>query len=207
VTEAWEIARKAIKGEFPEVEYRQGHEVLIDVPEPDLSDSRIRMDGTSFVLIEWPRLRIPPATPKIIQRIREQGFRPIIAHPERYTDMVRTPDMVSRWCAAGAFLQVNYGSFMGRYGSEAQSVAYRLLEVGQVSYLASDFHGHSSLKIYKTEAWTALEGREAFEALQILCLTNPSRLLRDEDPLPVTTLGGEARFIDRIKDRIKRGGQ
>ena len=122
VTEAWEMARKAIKGEFPEVEYPRGHEVLIDVPEPDLSDSRIRMDGTSFVLIEWPRLRIPPATPKVIQRIREQGFRPIIAHPERYNDMVHAPDMASRWCAAGAFLQVNYGSFMGRYGSRHRAL-------------------------------------------------------------------------------------
>ena len=55
VSQAWQTARDAIQEEFPDVEYRRGHEVLIDVPEPDLSDPRLRLAGTSFALIEWPR--------------------------------------------------------------------------------------------------------------------------------------------------------
>ena len=204
VTEAWETARAAIKEQFPEVEYRRGHEILIDIPEPDLSDVRIRMANTSFVLVEWPRLRIPPGTPRVLERIRAQGYRPIIAHPERYTDMVQAPDMAERWRDAGAHLQVNYGSLVGRYGAEAQTVAFRLLEAGLVDYMASDFHGDMNLRIYKTEAWAVLEGRGALETLETLCRTNPSRLLEDEDPIPVTALSYEPTFFSRLRGIVKR---
>ncbi len=204
VTEAWETAASAISEEFPEVEYRRGHEVLIDIPEPDLSDPRIRMAGTTFVLIEWPRLHVPPGTTRVISWIRDQGYRPIIAHPERYAGMIHTPELAFRWRDAGALLQVNYGSLVGRYGKEAQTVAFRLLEAGVVVYLASDFHGHPSLKIYKTEAWTELQARGSTELLEVLCRTNPSRLLEDQEPIPVGGVTRDTRLLSRLRGMIKR---
>ena len=51
VSEAWERAASAIHEHFPEVEFRRGHEILLDVPEVDFSDPRIRLAGTSFVLV------------------------------------------------------------------------------------------------------------------------------------------------------------
>jgi protein-tyrosine phosphatase len=204
VTVAWETAAAAVKEDFPEVEYRRGHEVLIDVPEADLSDPRLRMAGTSFVLVEWPRLHVPPGTPRVLKWIREQGHRPIIAHPERYVGMGHAPSMAARWRDAGAFLQVNYGSLVGRYGMEAQTVAFRLLEAGHVDYLASDFHGHAHVEIYKTEAWAALKERDALETLDTLCRTNPSRVLEDQDPLPVPSLSPEQTFLARLRGMIKR---
>ena len=204
VTEAWETAAEAIKEAFPEVEYRRGHEVLIDVPEPDLSHPLIRMAGTTFVLIEWPRLHVPPGTTRVISWIRDQGYRPIIAHPERYVGMIHTPELAFKWRDAGALLQVNYGSLVGRYGKDAQSVAFRLLEAGLVVYLASDFHGHSSLKIYKTEAWAELQERGSTELLEVLCRTNPSRLLEDQEPIPVGGVTRDTRLLSRLRGMIKR---
>ena len=204
VTEAFERAHAAIKGQFPEVEFKRGHEVLIDVPEVDLSDARIRLAGTSFVLIEWPRLQIPPGTPRVIKGIREQGYRPIIAHPERYAGMLRAFGLAGRWREVGAYLQVNYGSLVGRYGSEAQLLAFRLLRQGWVDYLASDFHGHSSLKIYKREAWAEFEGRDAKETAELLCRTNPSRLLDGEEPLPVPSLRPDQTLLTRLQGMLKR---
>ncbi len=201
---AWKVAADAIQEEFPEVEYRRGHEVLIDVPEVDLSDPRLRLAGTSFVLVEWPRLSIPPGTPRVIESIRQQGYRPIVAHPERYAGMMHSPDLAARWRDAGAYLQVNYGSLVGRYGHDAQIVAFRLLEGGLVSFLASDFHGQSSMKIYKTEAWAALEERGAQEALERLGRTNPSRLLDDDEPLPVPCVRPDSTLLGRLRGAILR---
>jgi len=201
---AYETAAAAIRGEFPEVEYRRGHEVLIDVPEPNLSDVRIRMAGTSFVLIEWPRLHVPPGTPRVLRWIRDQGFRPIVAHPERYGHMLHKPDLPAQWRDAGAFLQVNYGSVVGRYGSEAQTVAFRILEGGLADYMASDFHGQSELKIYKKEAWAVIEERGAAESLQTLCRVNPSRMLDDLEPIPAGSLPPDRHILARLKGMIHR---
>lgn len=204
VTRAWETARDAIREEFPEVEYRRGHEVLLDVPEPDFSDVRLRMAGTSFVLVEWPRLQVPPGTARVIRHIRDAGYRPIIAHPERYAGMVQKTELPYTWKEAGATLQVNYGSLVGRYGSDAQTVAWRIVGLGLADYLASDFHGQSRLKIYKKEAWAELEERGGHDALDLLCRVNPSRVFENLDPMPVPSVSAPSVLLQRLRGIIVR---
>jgi len=202
VTRAWEVAADAIARDFPEVEYHRGHEVMIDVPDPDLSDPRIRMAGTDFVLVEWPRMRVPPGTGQVLARMFERGLRPIVAHPERYMGIGDGLDVVRQWRDAGALLQVNYGSFVGRYGSGARTTAFRLVRRGRADYLASDFHGQSGMRIYKKEAWRLLEELGAHDQLAALCVTNPSRLLRNERPEPVSPLPQERGFWARLRDLL-----
>ena len=204
VDEAFDAAVAALGEAFPEIEYRRGHEVLLDVPEVDFSDARVRMAGSSFVLVEWPRLHIPPGTPRVLAWIREQGYRPIVAHPERYVGMGARLELAEQWRGVGAYLQVNYGSLDGRYGEDARDVAFRLLERGLVDYMASDFHGKGGLKIYKKEAWSLLEERGAEEILALLCRINPGRILEDLEPLPVPTLPPSSRLFDRIRGMVRR---
>jgi protein-tyrosine phosphatase len=204
VTRAWQEAAEAIGHSFPEVEYHRGHEVLLDVPNVELSDPRIRLAGTSFVLVEWPRLQLPPGTVPVLQRLVEEGYHPIVAHPERYRGMGPALHVAEQWREVGAYLQVNYGSLAGRFGDEAQATAYRLLRRGWADYMSSDFHGHARLKIYKTEAWEALETLGAEEALDYLCRTNPGRVLGDETPFPVPPLPVERGFWARLKGMLPR---
>ena len=203
VTDAWNEAAAAIGQHFPEVEYRRGHEVLLDVPNVDLSDPRIRMAGTSFVLVEWPRLQLPPGTERVLRMIIDAGYRPIVAHPERYRGMGQAIHVAGKWREAGAYLQVNYGSLSGRYGSDAQTIAFRLLRRGWADYLASDFHGHMRLKLYKSEVWAILAGLGAEETLSYLCRTNPGRVLGDETPLPVPPLPAERGFWARLRGLLQ----
>ncbi len=83
----------------------------------------------------------------MVKEIVERGYRPIIAHPERYVGMGEDLDVARQWREAGAYQQVNFGSLVGRYGARPQGTALRLLRRGWVDYLASDFNGHRKLKI------------------------------------------------------------
>jgi protein-tyrosine phosphatase len=81
------------------------------------------MADTDFVLVEWPRMHIPPATTRVSSSgivARGRGIDPVVAHPERYVGVGEALDVVRSWRDAGAALQVNYGSFVGRYGSDAE---------------------------------------------------------------------------------------
>jgi len=188
VDEAFDRAAIAVGENFPEVDFKRGHEVMLDIPDVDFSDARVRLAGTSFVLIEWPRLHVPPGTTKALERIMSAGYRPIIAHPERYIGIDRKLGVISKWREAGAYLQVNYGSLSGRYGAAAKGIAAQLLRGGWAHYLASDFHAQSQARIYFKEVWEQLEALRAGESLTLLCLTNPGRVFKDELPFPVPPL-------------------
>jgi protein-tyrosine phosphatase len=203
VDRAWEEVRQEVATHFPEVDFRRGHEVMLDVPDPDLSDERLRLGGSSFVLIEWPRLQLPPGTPAVLSRLRMAGLRPIVAHPERYIGFDRDLELAAEWKRVGALLQVNYGSLVDRYGPEARSLAFRLLRHGWVDYLSTDFHGRPHLKLYRREAVELLTEMGGDEQITLLSMTNPQRLFRDEEPLPVPPLLGDRTVWAKLRGLLK----
>lgn len=197
VTDAFEVAAAAVAEAFPEVDLRRGHEVMLDIPDVDFSDPRMRLAGTHFLLVEWPRLHLPPGTAKVLRRIHDQGHVPIVAHPERYVGM--DLELAASWREAGALLQVNFGSLDGRYGGDARKMAMRLLRRGWVDYMASDFHARPDRKIYMDEARDRLEEVGAREAFVTMSLTNPARIFRDEMPIPVPPLPLERGVWAKVK--------
>jgi protein-tyrosine phosphatase len=199
---AWETIVRAVDERFPEVDFRRGHELMLDVPDPDLGDPRIRLGGSSFVLVEWPRLQLPPGTTDVIRRLRHSGVRPVIAHPERYVGFDRGLDLVREWRRAGAFLQMNYGSLVGRYGPEARELSFRLLRRGWADYLSTDFHGRPHLKLLRREAVAKLAELGADEQVTLLTVTNPQRIFRDEEPLPVPALLTQPNLWSRLRELL-----
>ena len=202
VDQAWSNAEREVGKKFPEVDFRRGHEVMLDIPDPDIGDERLRLGGSSFVLLEWPRLQLPPGTVEVLSRLRLAGIRPIVAHPERYVGFDGALDLASEWRRVGAYLQVNYGSLMGRYGPEARTLAFRLLRRGWVDYLATDFHCRSHLKLLHREGVKRLTEVGGDEQVSLLSITNPQRIFRDEEPIPVPPLLGERTLWARLRELL-----
>lgn len=195
----------AVAEDHPEVGFARGQEVMLDDPFPDLSDPRLRIAGTRFVLVEWPRLRIPPSTPEVLARIRDQGWIPLIAHPERYDSIGRNFALVAAWRRAGACLQMNHGSLLGRYGDEAARAAERLLEGGWVDVLSSDFHGRPHLSTFVDEVREWFMEREFTEAFELLTEINPGRILLDEHPDAVPSVTLERGLWERLTGFLRPG--
>ena len=198
VDESWRELAEQVGEHFPDVELLRGHEVMLDVPDPDFSDTRLRLAGTSFVLVEWPRLQIPPGTEQVIERIADAGYRPILAHPERYAGIRQDVNLAGAWRRAGAYLQVNHGSFAGRYGPEARGVASELVSLGWADYLSSDFHGRAHLEIHLSDAEGFFAAHDGLEQFGLLTVTNPGRVIEDQRPLPVPPLRIRGGLWDRF---------
>jgi protein-tyrosine phosphatase len=203
VDQAWSDAERQVAERFPEVDFRRGHEVMLDIPDPDLGDERLHLGGSSFVLLEWPRLQLPPGTVEVLSRLRLAGIRPIVAHPERDVGFDRGLELASEWRRVGAYLQVNYGSLVGRYGDEARRLAFRLLRSGLADYLSTDFHGRSHLKLFYREGVGVLEELGGEEQISLLTITNPQRIFRDEEPVPVPPLLGERTLWGRFWEFLR----
>ena len=179
---ALEAAHAAYEGPaLPRI--ARGVELMLDDPDPDLSDARLRLAGGPFVLVEFPAMQLPPNAEWAMHNLRRQGWRPIIAHPERYRNHDARLTVLSRCRAAGAHLQVNAGSFLGQHGERARTVANVLLSLGWIDYLASDFHARGEPSTAKAAALLARRGAAA--QVQRLTVENPARILSCDGPLPV----------------------
>jgi protein-tyrosine phosphatase len=183
VDAAFEVAAAAVHGVFPSLVFRRGHEIMLDHPDPDLSDPRLRLDGGAQVLVEWPRLQIPPETPSALRRLSAQGVQVLVAHPERYIGFDRALSLLDAWKGEGARLQVNMGSLTGRYGPEVRDRSFRMLERGLADCLASDFHGRPHLRTEWSGAEALFRSAGAEEAWHLLTSINPRRILQGEPPL------------------------
>lgn len=179
-----------------DLEVRRGVELLLNVPNPDLSDARLRLGGGPFFLMEFPYFAVPPHSAEVIRSLTRDGYMPIIAHPERYRGIAHDIDVAMRWRENGAYLQVNGGSLLGRYGNEARAAAFELLGRGWVDYLCSDYHARGPTLVSQYEA--LLEEIDAHEQAHLLMQVNPARMLEGKKPLPVQPLHVKRTFWRRV---------
>lgn len=182
----WTALQDAVAAEPGLPALARGVEVMLDDPDPDLSDARLRLAGGPFVLCEFPAMRIPPNAEWAIRNLRERGWRPIIAHPERYRNHDEQLSALTRCREAGAYLQVNAGALLGQHGDRALAIARALLQQGWVDYLASDHHARGAPATARAVALLSDRGGEA--QARALTEVNPARILTGEDPLPVPPL-------------------
>jgi protein-tyrosine phosphatase len=68
------------------------------------------------------------------------GYRPIVAHPERYAFVQRDPSVLDDLVRRDVTLQLTAPSLLGEYGGRTRRVAERLLLRGMYALGASDRH-------------------------------------------------------------------
>jgi protein-tyrosine phosphatase len=184
--QAFEALTDLAKAEFPNLRVERGAELMLDVPSPLLIDERMHLAGTSFVLVEFPFMNIPPHSTIPLREIRANGVIPIVAHPERYSNMAGNLEIVEEWRDVGAYIQINTGSLVGQYGATARRLVWQILEQGWADYLSSDFHSRGRCTVRDcTQVMTDRGGALQHRALTV---TNPGRMLNSEAPLPVMPL-------------------
>src|SRR4051794_37163917 len=61
-------------------ELRLGWEIMLDAPGADLRDPRLSLGGSTAVLVEFPRMMVPPNASEELFRLRMSGVVPIVAH-------------------------------------------------------------------------------------------------------------------------------
>ena len=197
----------ALAGGSPEL--LRGVELKLDVPQPDLSDPRVRLGGGPAVLVEFAYFTVPPRSEHTLASIRESGYLPLLAHPERYHGTGRDLSVVPRWIAAGAFLQVNAGSIVGSYGNEVRDRAIELLERGWAHCVASDYHSRGTLHLQQARRLLGEmgEGQGPGRQVDALLVENPSRLVRGEPCRAVEPLrsdGGLRGWVRRVGRRFRK---
>jgi protein-tyrosine phosphatase len=172
-------------------ELRRGWEIRLDVPGADLSDPRLGLGGSTARLVEYARLGLPANSDKDLLRIHESGLVPVVAHPERYWGC--TPELVARWRAAGAVIQMDVTAILRR--GRPHRLAEELMRRGLVDLFASDTHvDRRTLAIARD--W--LGQVTTPENVRLLTFENARRLLADEPLAPVWPITVHRSMVQRL---------
>ena len=124
-------------------------EYMIDtVFEERLSRKDLLEHGSEVVLVETSAIAPPINLWNVLDQIFKAGYRPLIAHPERYRYMDQSD--YRELHNMGCFLQLNLPSIVGFYGESVRQRAQYLLDKGWYRMVGSDCHRFRALEAQYT---------------------------------------------------------
>uniref|UniRef100_F4C970 protein-tyrosine-phosphatase n=1 Tax=Sphingobacterium sp. (strain 21) TaxID=743722 RepID=F4C970_SPHS2 len=100
-----------------------------------------------YVLVETMFMAEPPNLSTVLFDMQTAGYKPVVAHPERYHFVFNKPAKAERMKDRGALLQINALSLTGYYGKHEKHTAIQLLEAGLVDFIGTDIHHERHLKV------------------------------------------------------------
>ena len=94
--------------------------------------------GDNYVLFEFSFISAPPNVIPVVQKLKDLGYKPILAHPERYTYMEM--DQFKTLHDWGLSFQLNTISLTGYYGRDSKRLAESLIDQQLIDFISSDMH-------------------------------------------------------------------
>jgi protein-tyrosine phosphatase len=133
------LLKEELKKELIEIEVQAAAEHFFDETfEARVDEDRLMTMGDNYVLFELSFISKPPNIISVIQKMKDHGYRPILAHPERYTYI--TPDEFRNLHDWGCDFQLNTISLTGYYGRETKRLAEQLIDLQLIDFISSDMH-------------------------------------------------------------------
>lgn len=183
--------RQRLEEEKSLVTLVEGMEILADLDAVSkLKEGLLlTLGGTNHPLIEFP-FDVEIRTAFVcLEKFLNEGYVPVLAHPERYGCVMDHPELVYEWYQMGVIIQVNKGSILGRFGRRVQRTADRLLRHRLAAVAASDAHSPAIRTPDLTELEYVLDREYGPGCFDLLLEINPARILSGkpviwEDPIP-----------------------
>lgn len=179
-----ELQMEAEREEIP-IRLCRGMEVYATPELPALlREGRVwTINGGPYFLMEFSFGENPDFCGEVLRECCALGYRPVIAHPERYFFLQEDPELAYDWCTAGYALQLNKGSLLGRFGPEVRDTAELLVRHGLAACVASDAHRPYARSTHMGEIRTFLDREYGEDYRRLLLEENPARILSGRELL------------------------
>lgn len=124
-----------------ELFYRKGSASWID-------DGHCKtLGGSNSVLVDFREDASQEFVSEGLHRILTAGYRPVLAHLERYADIFKGGlELIRSFKVDGVMLQADAGAFLGDFGFSVKTRANKLLKAGLLDVISSDAH-HADSRI------------------------------------------------------------
>ena len=106
----------------------------------------------NFILVEMSYFSAPLNLYDVLFEIQLKGYKPILAHPERYNFFHNDFENYYKLKKAGCLFQLNFLSLTEQYGKNVQQISQKLLKLGLYDFAGTDTHHSRHLSLLTTLA-------------------------------------------------------
>ncbi|MGN1013587.1 MAG: tyrosine-protein phosphatase [Clostridia bacterium] len=140
-----------------------------------LADSR-------YILVELPLFNniVPMNVYEEFNKLQDEGYIPILAHPERYDFVTKDINNLLPLIESGVLIQSNIGSISGKYGKNAKKNVKKMLKRNMVHFLGTDSHNTTVYDIYEKCIKLIKKTIKNEEIYNKIMIDNPNKVLSDE---------------------------
>lgn len=136
-------------------------------------------DQGIYVLIEFPSKEVPRYTNNLLFDLQVEGFKPIIVHPERNSEIIQKPSILYELVKNGALTQVTAASVAGKFGKKIQRFSLDLIEHHLTHFIASDAHNITTRSFWMNEAFEVIQNTFGIDI--VFYLKENAQLLLDNE--------------------------
>ncbi len=155
-----EKVREAIKAENIPIEINAAAEYYMDDGFVNkLENEKLLCLKDNYLLFEISYVNAPENMMELIFRMQVLGYKPIMAHPERYPFWFNNVDFYKGLRDQGVLLQLNTNSLAGYYGPEAKKLAEKFIENEMIDLIGTDLHGMKHINALKKARTDKLFGK------------------------------------------------
>jgi len=145
----------------------------------DVKANNLVMGDSNYVLVETELNGFPPDMYRNLFDLLHNGYRPILAHAERYVSVMTKSKEVKDLIDKNIYIQVNSGSLVGGYGDKVKNTAWKLLGKGWVHLMGSDDHVRGDYESFMRAKNKIIEHIDDYTA-QLLTQEHPQHIINNE---------------------------
>jgi protein-tyrosine phosphatase len=135
------------------------------------------LNGSPYVLVEFPSQMIPHYTSRLIFNLRQNGLIPIVTHPERCVYFAKDFTGLKVLRQQGCMFQITAMSLLKDVGKEARKNTLAMIEKGFADFIASDAHNTGYRAPVLSKAYDEVQRLFGKEVTRHIFFENPQKIL------------------------------
>ena len=135
---------------------------------------------SKYVLVEFSPNDKYKYISESLYELVNNGYIPVLAHAERYEEVMEDIDNVERLVDVGVYIQINAHTIAGKYGHGIRRRVMKMIKNDLVHFIGTDTHsdGHRSPDL--EECIKYLNKKTDEETVVRLLSTNPQKIIAKE---------------------------
>ena len=136
------------------------------------------MAGSRYVLTEFSHNSEENYILERLNALLSGGYKPIIAHIERYEATRTSLDFVEELVGMGAYMQINADSIAGKDGFFTRRYCNKVMKSGLLHFVGSDCHNSTGRISRIGEAYNRVIAKFGQDYADELFIHNPAQIIK-----------------------------